>query len=229
MTRAEIITRFREECPDVTTNVVSNTQLQNWCQVGDKEICAKARLIKGETTITASTSTNAYNLTLNITNFYDIDDFPGGGVVYDGKAISLTTIAELDEITPNWRSNATGIPKRYYRRNQFLYLDRVPSSAVSMIVYAILVSEDFDDDSKLPFNQYTFLEPFHYSMVLYLKKRAKALLEKDESNAYGRAVTEYEDFVKWMKKEVNRGTLHTAQFRPQKGYVNSGYAAYNKR
>lgn len=229
MTREEIINRFRQENPEITDRVITDTVLNSWCLVGDKEICTRNRLLKSEGTFTSVSGTRQYDLTQEISNFYDIDDLPGGGVIYANDPLTYTTIAELDQTRPNWRSESNGTPKYYYRRNQYLYFNKAPSSGTTgtVRVYVILISDDFDDDSKLPFNQLTFLEPFHYSLVLYLTMRAKGKVGKPQEKQV--SMQEYNDYLRWMKREVDRGTFHTIQFKPQKGYRSSAYSRSSRR
>jgi len=217
MTRSEIITRFRQENPEITSNVASDSVLESWCQVGDKEVCAKTRVIKEETEITASIGISQYDLVNVISKFYDINEYPGGGVNYNNKRLDMETKASLDQKRPSWRSASNGTPVDYYRRNQYMILGTPPDAANTIIVDAILVSDDFDDDNKLPFNELTYLEPFHYSIVLYLAKRVFSGKVKKPGKAES-SEKEYNDFVTWMKGEVNRGTHSTIQMRSKVGY-----------
>ena len=224
MTRSEIISKFREENPEITTNVISPAILNTWCLVGNIEICTKARLIVGSTTLTTSlsgsTGVKQYNLTSLITNFYDIDEWPGGGVTYytsstEYRRLTRRTVAELDQIKPGWRGiTDNGTPMNYYRRGQYLYLDRPPEGSKSLEVYTVLLPDDFDDDAETPFNQLTYLKPFHYSVVLYLTMRAKAKVSKSEEAK--NAMAEYESYVQWMKEEVGGGKYSVIKFRPRR-------------
>lgn len=211
MTKQEVQDRFRQENPEATDRVITNTVLDNWCQVADKEICARTRLIKWVEDITTIANEDTYNLTNEITNFYDIDELPGGGVVYNNKRLRMKTIAQLDQETPSWRTADSGTPNRYFRFNNMIVFDRPGATAVTLKIYAVLISNDFNDDNKLPFNEYTHLEPFHYSLVLYLTMRAKFKIGKP--NEQMAAMAEYENYVKWMKTEIQRGTYSEIQLK----------------
>lgn len=203
MTRSEIIDIFRQECPEVTDRVVTDTVLGTWCEVGDKEVCARARLIVDQdgTTITTSENAEYYDITAYVSNFYAIDEYPGGGVTYDGVRLEKTTIAELDAEDENWRDNVAGTPEKYYMRGKYIYFDcPIDSDTHDVKVYAVLISNDFDDDNKKPFNEITMYEPFHYAMVLYLIMRAKFKVGKPEEREAARA--EYEGYINWIKKET---------------------------
>ena len=213
MNRGKIITRFRQENPSITTNVATDAVLQSWCEIGNLEFATRARLIRGETTWAATVDQDTYDLTSRITNFYDIDELPGDGVVYNNKRLDLESPASLSAKRSNWRSASSGTPVDYYRRNQYLVLGRDPSSAEDILVYSILKPDPLDDDSKTPFNQLTHLEPFHYGLVLYLEMRVygnKVIRPTSEMTAR----EEYEAYIEWVKKEVNRGIYREIIFRP---------------
>ena len=203
MTRREIIDMFREECPEVTERVITDAVLGSWCEVGDKEICARARLIVDQdgTIITTSLNSQYFDLPANIPKCYSIDEFPGGGVLYNNIRLEKTTISELDSEDESWRSNAAGTPEKYYVRGKYIYLDRpIDSNAEYLKVYSVLISDDFNDDNKTPFNQIAMYEPYHYAIVLYLIMRAKTKVGKPEERDTARK--EYEEFIAWVKKEV---------------------------
>ena len=206
MTRSEIIQMFRDECPEITSRVITDTTLQGWCLFGDKRFCAETRCItdqNGTEWNTAVNDTN-YDLTSKITSFYDIDTWPGSGVLYDGEPIEHATMAELDLDSYKWRARSAGIPKKWYRRGKYLYLDRPASAVVKVKVFSVLVSDDWNADVA-PFNALDYLEPYHEAMVLYLVMQAKAKIEKPEDAI--RSATEYVAYVQWVKKQLggNKG------------------------
>ena len=216
MNRGQVIARFREECPEITTRTISDAVLQAWCEVGEHEVCAKARLIKGDTTFSSIIGVKAYDLTSEITDFYDIDDLPGGGVIYDNDRLTKTSVAELDQLNASWRDNSNGVPDKYYRRGKFLNFE-CPSVAVKDVqVYTILVSDDWDDDTKDPFNQLSYLSPHHYVMVLYLIMRAKKKVGKRQEKID--AKQEYDDYVDSMKSVEDRGDHSAIQLKPKRYY-----------
>ena len=221
MTRGDIIERFRAEHPEITPNVASDSVLQSWCEVGNLEIATRARLIRGETTFSSIIDNNTYSLTEKIPKFYDIDELPGGGVVYDNDRLNLESISSIDMKRPSWRSASSGVPKDYYRRNQYLVLGRDPSAVEDILVYTVLLADALDDDTKTPFNQLTHLEPFHYSLVLYLTMRAFAGKVKKQQTEMP-AKQEYEDYVKWIKAETFRNIYQEIQLRPPSSYRGVG-------
>lgn len=220
MTRGEIITRFREENPEATLNVVSHAVLQSWTEVGDLEICTRVRLVKTEEPFNSVIGVRSYNLATEITNFYDIDILPGGGVCYDGRALKVTTPAQLNADSPSWRTTS-GTPTKYYRRGGFLYLNYLPTSVKEILVSAVVLPDPLNDDTKLPFNQLTHLKPFHYALVLYLKFRLFNGKIKKEGMAES-SKAEYMDYINWMKQEIDRGIYSTIQLRPPVGLYGTG-------
>jgi len=223
MTRSEIISRFRQENPEITARVITTTVLNSWLLTGDKEFCAEVRCIvnTGET-ISTSENDQSFVLTTEIDKFFDVDTFPGGGVLYNGKRLEKTTMGLLDEESENWRARASGTPKKWYRRGDTLYLDRpIDSNEYDLTVYAVLISDDWDSDVA-PFNELTYLSPFHYGMVLYLTKRAKAKIGKGKGALA--AAAEYFAYTKWAKGQLGGNKYDKILFQPKAGmYYNQGF------
>jgi len=214
MIRSEIIAMFRTENPEITSRVVTDAVLRDWLLVGDKDFCAKTRCIvdKDGTTITTTEDDTNYDLTIEVTSFYDIDEYPGGGVTYNDKRLKVTTIAKLDQDSRTWRSRASGTPREYYRRGKYFYLDRaVGSDADDIKVYAVLISTDWNTDVA-PYNQLTHLEPFHYGMQLWIKWKMKNKIGKGQEAVA--AWSEYLEYTKWVKKELGGGKYGPITFRP---------------
>ena len=206
MDRAEIISTFRAENPEITARVLTDTVLGVWCKQGDKRICAMTRCIVDRDGMTISTTENDTNWSLSaeIPKFYDIDEFPGGGVAYDDLRIDYKTIGELDIEDRTWRSRTSGAPKAYYRRGDYIYMDRaIDSNAEDLKVYAVLIPDDFDSDDKTPYNELSYLEPFHYGLVEYLQMRAKQKIGKEGEG--DKAEAQFLKYVAWMKKTIGGG------------------------
>lgn len=224
MTRSEVISAFREDNPEITARVVSNAVLETWLLTGDKEFCAEVRCIVDQdgTTISTSEDDRSFDLVSNIDNFFDIDDYPGSGVLYNDKRLKKTTMAALDEENERWRDWPSGTPKKWYRRGNTLYLDRaIDSNEEDLIVYSVLISDDWDSDVA-PYNELAYLEPFHYAMVLYLQKRAKAKVGKGTDSL--KAAAQYNDYVKWVKRQLGGDKYAAIHFAPPAGmYYNQGY------
>ena len=206
MTRSEIIQMFRVENSEITTRVVSNALLHNWCLVGDKEICARTRCIIDEdgTVITTAEDDQVWILTDEIDKFYSLDEYPGGGVAYNDKRLKETTISRLDDEHQSWRTRGVGTPEEYYIRGKFIYLDRpINSQAKDLHIYAVLISDDFNDDNITPYNQLTYLEPFHSGILKFLQWRAKQKVGKPQEAAI--AKQDFVEYTMWMKKEIGGG------------------------
>ena len=216
MIRTELISNFRAECPEIDINVISDAILQNWLFTGDKEICAATRCIVGETTFNTVINDTKWDLTAKIPNFYDINEWPGGGVNLDGDRLTKTTKAELDDIDEYWRQNGAGNPEFYFRYGKYIYTEMPVDSVYVMIVDAVLVSDDYNAD-VMPFNQLPYLVPFHWSLVLYLIKKAKAKVGKPDEAAI--AEKEFTNFIAWMKKEVQGGMSSKVLYRQPNGQI----------
>jgi len=212
MIRSEVIEQFRNECPEIPSRVISDTVLYDWCLLGDKQFCAETRCIVNQdgTEWNSAVDDIYYDLSSKITNFYTIDEFPGSGVLYNGKALTKTTMAELDSESLSWRARDSGTPLKWYRRGKYLYLDRkIDTASIKVKVYAVLISDDWNTDVA-PFNQLTYLEPFSESMVLFLKKKAKAKVGKPEEAAS--ALLEYSGYMTWAIRQLGENKFGSIRF-----------------
>jgi len=218
MNREETRARFRQENPDVTDRVLTDAQLNSWLIEGNLNFSTQCRLITETVTIQSISGTGSYSLATAEPNLIDIDEFPGGGVSYNNKRITMTSKANLDVEHTSWRDYADGTPKEYFRRGEYIYFDRAPdTSDVDIDVDLIITPDDFNDDSLTPFNGLVHLNPYHYGLVLYVTARAKAKVGKDNDKIA--ATTEYQDYVAWCKKTVQGNTISSMRFVPPVSFI----------
>lgn len=218
MNRAEIRQVFRDGNPDLPVRVLSDTVLNNWCLLADQEICAETRCIVTNESVTFDSVASAwyYDLSSKVTNFYEIDDFPGGGVYYNDDPLTKITPGRMNTIDSTWKSRSNGTPTRYWRRGQYLWLDRPTEADVEMAVDAYLYPDDFDSDEKTPYDGLTHLIPFHEAIVRYLEWRGKQKIKDPEASAI--AYANYIAYRKDMKKKVRGYQQGHSQMRI-KAYV----------
>lgn len=218
MIRSEVIAKFREENPEFPSRVIADTILYTWLIAGDKEFCAITRCIVSDTAfnsvVSASVYLTRYDLTALITKFYDIDEFPGGGVSYNDKPLDKATLAELDEQTPTWRTGTAGTPTKWYRRGKYLYFNKPVSAVKEIRVYCALISDDWNADVA-PYNQEQGLEPFHYGMVKYITWKAKEKIGKPEDAT--KAAKEFYDYCTWAKKLLGGNKYGPIRMTPKAG------------
>ena len=223
MNRATIRERFRSENPEITERVVSDAILNGWMLDGDKDICmlTKAIISNIPETFNAVVGTQYYDLTVNISKFQEIDEYPGGGVWFNNRALDKSTSSEMNYTLAGWKddpSNST--PQRYFRRNQYLWFDVPPDAASEIAVSTVYISDDFDSDNKTPYNELTYLEPYHPGIMKYLQWKAKQKVGKD--NEAKKAEAEYYTYAKRMYKNINRGKNDKAYLVNRSNYNNSG-------
>jgi hypothetical protein len=202
MTLAELRAGFRVECPDVPISVIPDAMINGYFFAADKDFCARTRCIVDQAgwTFTPVAGATNYDL-MTITNFFDIDEFPGGGVVYNNKRLEKTSVGELDKEATNWRTRTAGVPKQYFRRGRWLYYDR-PIEAVPnpVIIYCVLISNDFLLDADVPMNGLTYLEPYQVGLIFYVEWRAMTKIKKLEEAAI--AYKNYVDYAAETKKTL---------------------------
>ncbi len=223
MILSAIIEMFRTENAEITDRRITDALLKNWAKFADKEICAITRCIVSDVNFHSVASTSVYDtkydLSTQISKFYDIDDFPGGGVSFDDEPLVKTSVAELDAEDSSWRKRSAGTPEKYYRRGKYLYFDYpVKTADLDIKVYAVLVSDDFDDDNITPYNQLGYLEPFHYGIVKYLQWKAKAMIGKPAEGQL--AQKEFYDYAQFMKKQIGGNKFSPIRFQSPTGIYN---------
>ena len=227
MNRETIRSRFRSENPEITERVISDSVLNGWMEDGDKDICAITKCLKSNVPETFSSVVDLqyYDLTAQISKFYDIDEYPGGGVWYDDDPLEKATEAEMNYIMRNWKDASSGTPKRYFRRGQYIWFDVAPDTAdLDIAISTVYISDDFDSDGKTPYNQLSYLEPFHVGILKYLQWKTKQKVGKDQESA--KAEQEYYTFAKRMKKLTSGSHNDKAFFKVRS---NSGYSRINAR
>ena len=223
MDRATIRTRFRAENPELTTRVVTDATLNGWILDGDKDICAATRCIISNIPeiISAVEDTQYYDLTANISNFFDIDEYPGGGVWYDDQPLEKCSEAEMNYILRNWKDPTSGTPRKYFRRGRYIWFDVPPDTDdIEIAISTVYISDDFNADGDTPYNGLSYLEPYHPGVLKYIQWKAKMKVGKDEEQAS--AQREYYTFVKRMAKAVRGGQNNATYF------VNRGSSGHTK-
>lgn len=222
MTRDEIRERFRIENPEVTERVMTDAQINSLLIEANINFAVLTRMIVGTVNFSSTIGQDQYDITAEEAKFVDIDEFPGGGVAIGNKRLTMVTKAELDNNNSSWRTNSSGTPTKYFRRGKYIVFDRPPSLSVDIDVDVILLPDRFDDDDKTPFNELTYLEPYHYGLILYLQGKAKMKISKENDKV--NAFQEYIDYVNWCKKTLQGGKIGKISFHS----ADTGTDPYNR-
>jgi hypothetical protein len=215
MTRQELRDKFRAENPEITDRVITDVTLNTWMKIANKEVCCMTRCIVSNVPQTFNTTIGIqyYDLEQRISNFYDIDDLPGGGVYYNDEALEKASPSEMNHRNSKWLSAEDGTPKRWWMRGKYLWFDVAPDAADDVDVDCILLPSDFDSDSEQPFNELGYLQTYDDSISKYLQWRCKAKVGKpEEANI---AKKDYLDYVAWMKKSVRSMKASPIQLKPK--------------
>lgn len=216
MTRAELRNQFRVENPEITDRVITDAELNSFMLSANKQICCETMCIVSNVTETFNSvvDTQYYDLESNITNFYSIDDNPGGGVYYNDLPLTKTTPAELNRNNRSWKSRSSGTPLKYWLRGKYLWFDRAPdASSIEIGVDCAYIPDDFDADGKEPFNELGHLQVFTDGIVKYLQWRCKQKIGKFDEAA--NAKNDLASYTAWMRKQVRGAKNMTSQIRPK--------------
>jgi len=225
MNRETIRNRFRSENPEVTERVATDVVINGWMLDGDKDICSLSKAIRSNIpeTFDAVEDTQYYDLTAEIAKFEEIDEYPGGGVWFNDKPLRKATESQMNYTLKNWKTADSGVPKRYFRRNQYIWFDVPPNSTDEIAISTIYISNDFDEDLKTPYNQLSYLETYHPGIIKYLQWKAKQKIGKDQEAT--KAEKEYYTFAKRMKKAISGGMNDKARIIPS-GYYSGSNGKY---
>mgnify|MGYP001385338249 CR=1 FL=1 len=221
MTLTDIIEKFRRDNSEITERVADDTVVKDWAYDADKEFCAITRCIVGDTTFNSVASTSVYNtkydLAALVDKFYDIDDYPGGGVSFDDDPLDKVTVAQLDADDEDWRTASAGTPEKYYRRGKYLYFDcPVKTASLEIRVYAVLISDDFTGINQTPYNGLTYLEPFHSGISKYLAWMGKGKIGKPGEAQAKRQ--EFLEYATWAKKQMGGNKYGKITFQKSEAY-----------
>ena len=215
MTRLEIRNKFRVENPEITSRVITDAQLNEFCEAGDLEICCISRCIMSNESEIISSVVNLqyYDLETQIDKFYDIDDMPGGGVYYNDLPLKKTSLSEMNYTKPRWKTASAGTPKKFWRRGKYLWLDVKPATAdLEIAVDCVYIPDPFDADDKEPFNEIGSLQPYAEAIIKYLQWRCKQKIGKHDEAAI--AEKDYSAYVNWMKKRVSAAKYSAVYIKP---------------
>lgn len=214
MTRADLRTKFRAENPEITSNVASDVTINSWMLTANDEICCETRCIvtNESETFNSVINTQFYDLEVNISKFYDIDDMPGGGVYYDDTPLTKGSAAEMNYTSKNWKTRSSGTPKKYWRKGKYLWFDRAPDAVVEIAVDCVLRPNDFDNDAEEPFNELGHLQSYSDGINKYLQWRTKQKVGKQDEAMI--AYRDYLSYVKWMKSRVKASKYGAVFIRP---------------
>lgn len=206
MTRAELREKFRAENPEITDRVITDSVLNSWMVTANEEVCVETRCIVSEESavINSIEGTQKYDLEENISRFLDLDDLPGGGVYYNGVPLKKSSPGEENYLNKRWKSASNGIPKRYWKRGKFLWLNVPPDTDdVEIEVDCVLIPVEVNSDDDEFFEGLGHLQPFCDSINKYLQWRTKQKVGKyEEANV---AHQDYLTYLGWMRKKVKAG------------------------
>lgn len=202
--RSQIRMLVNDTDTDTSLNRWTDAQLNQRIEMAQLDIIARSRGLTNTTYYTMVTSISVYALpqdllTTNRVAYY-IRNTTGAY-----KKMERMTLLGLDEWNNYWQQLANGLPERYYIWSSTIGIVPPPTVSYSgynnlRIDYTVIPSS-FVSDTSVPFNNVTYLYPYHELIIWYVVYWCK-MDEKlyQESTFFG---NRYYDLLKIMYQELN--------------------------
>lgn len=222
---SDLVTRARTLVKDASTSSnrqqFTDSQFLAWASDGQREANAMNWLLTTSTTFTLSGGTTEYAM--------PSDFMFATRVWYQTQTqpmmkLPASSFNDLDARYPGWQSQSGGPAINYYMdmSTSVVYMGFYPapvsSSTGPVIVYYVQSTIDMSssDETKLPFNGWTVMQPYASALPYYMAYRAYLTLEEEETAKvyYG----EWAQFLLIMRQGVNR----QPDFNPAAGALRSG-------
>lgn len=203
MTAGELCTQIRHKVRDnQTLSRLSDAQIYAKMNMIQEEMCAKTLALQKRYYITTSTSNSTgreYRMPNDCIKVLRVAYAINSSTTAFKKLI-WTSVGGQDKANSQWENSATGEPKEYYKRIDYIGLKPNPSSSYVgtnylRVDYAVNATAMSATDS-VPFNGDYTLYPFHQSIVYGTV--AMIEYEKGNTNAYTLMQTIYLDWLKQM-------------------------------
>lgn len=169
------VPEIKDAWPDVTSTVDNiNTELNE----------AALEIAYVTAAIPKNNSSDPIDLTADNDDYELPSDFlcidPDGGVQYlnadsEWDPLKQTTMDWLDENELSWRTNESDDPEYYYIKGNYIYLYPKPDTtrANALMIHYGTIPTLMAAEADEPFNNLTYLDPFHYLVALKVKIQAK--------------------------------------------------------
>jgi hypothetical protein len=215
MTRQEIREMFYEQTTEADKlRNAKETTIDSWLTEGEKDFVMRTYCIVEEYSTTTTLNVRNYDLLDLEPLFLDVD-IDSGGVWYDDESLTQTTQSQLSNEDRKWRNHLGGTVNKWWLRKSTVWLDKNPKASKTLIVSIAKKPNPLIQDSQIPFDELSYLEPYHIALVKYLQMRFKSSLGKEEGAMISKS--EYEGYINECKDRLSTGRSGSASFEPMPG------------
>lgn len=185
LTRLEIRNQVRRNINDVPGVAAQfrhgNETLNELIDDVQREVNAMTWAVEASSSITLVAGTTYYTMPTNMIVPMRVQFSDARGV---RTTLNEDSEHSITENTPDFERNSVGIPTRYFMRQSkaggtelqmgILPIPNAQSTGTLRIDYAVQLN-DMDEDSDIPFNGLSHLEPYHYTIIWGVSLRIKAM------------------------------------------------------
>ena len=213
MTLTQIRTRFRLLVPEVTSTILSDTNLNLFINDGALDVVRRTDCLWNYADQTVTAATQTYSVPSDAVRILAV--YYGGTGSW--KKLPCVTMDYLgNEINQDWFDN-TGTIYGYFEAEQNkIGLYQIPTSAEAgtdyLRIYYIEQPDTLVNDSDIPFNNTTNLYPYHDLVLLYVIYKAKQMVGKWEQATV--IENNYLAKCREMKVELNKLNDFQQSIRP---------------
>lgn len=189
----EIIEDVRSLINEKIPGFWSDDEITRWVNEGQEILATKTGLLSSyyHKVLVEEDIENGREIRLN----HDFLAFDRGGVLYNGKPLSPTSINVLDDYSPNWR-NVSGVPVKYYTRGDHLGFYPKPSVGDTVSYYGIERADKLSDEER-PFNNDYRTVSFRKHIRDYAI--AHCWYKKNEMAKYAEKMASFENGIREVK------------------------------
>lgn len=214
---ADILAQVRQlEKDNIATSYRwTDQQLLDRANIVQDDICVKTFCLQKRDYITTVAGIEEYRLPSDCLKITRAAYYVSGSTAAY-KKLTFTTIGGQDAASAYWEktAEATGQPKEYYRRIDYIGLVPAPSSSYSGTNYIqldyVVKASTMGAATDIPFNGDYTLYPFHQAIVYGIA----AMCEYDKGNSAG-YTTMQTVYLDWLMK------IYTIVYtEPEKGMLN---------
>lgn len=183
----DLISLARVYVPEVNSDVISDANVLIILNIGAEKFVAITEAFPKNVTFKATAETQEYNLSEFVTDFQKMTTSGLWWLDSNGNwnRLKPTTLRVLDDEFPQWRSDSSASPFRYFINGNVITIHPKPDTTLAdaFKLYYFARSTNMSDSTHYPFTGSTtrdpFLVDFEEDIIEYYKYRAKQIMGYD--------------------------------------------------